>query len=98
MEKTPISDTMQMTLGLKLASLADVHTGKRGRRERTGVHAWHPYYAGYAEQFVADTLSILAEPGDLVLDPWNGSGTTTRYFAESLRGHATAFQRVRMGA
>jgi SAM-dependent methyltransferase len=58
-------------------SLADVHTSKRGERERTGVYAWHSYYAGYAEQFVADVLSVLARPGDLIVDPWNGSGTTT---------------------
>ena len=58
-------------------SLARVHTSKRGTRERAGVHAWHPYYAGYAEEFVEDTLAVLAKPGDLILDPWNGSGTTT---------------------
>ncbi len=58
-------------------TLADAHTAKRGQLERTGVHSWHTYYAGYAEGFVADVLSLLARPGDLVLDPWNGSGTTT---------------------
>jgi DNA modification methylase len=62
---------------IPLHSLADVHTSKRGERERTGVWAWHPYYAGYAEQFVDDVLSVLAKPGDIILDPWNGSGTTT---------------------
>lgn len=62
-------------------SLRDAHTPKRGKRERQGVHRWHPYYAGYAEQFVADALDVLAAPGDLVLDPWNGSGTTT-YIAQ----------------
>jgi len=62
---------------LPVRSLTDIHTSKRGECERAGVYAWHPYYAGYAEQFVADVLSVLAEPGDLVLDPWNGSGTTT---------------------
>jgi len=34
--------------------LAEVHTRKRGERERSGD------YAGYAEQFVADVLSVLA--------------------------------------
>jgi len=58
-------------------SLAGVHTSKRGRRERNGVHRWHTYYAGYAEQFVLDVLDVLGKPGDFVLDPWNGSGTTT---------------------
>ena len=58
-------------------SLAQVHTTKRTKRERNGVHAWHPYYAGYAERFVSDVLSLLADPRDTILDPWNGSGTTT---------------------
>lgn len=60
-----------------ITSLSNVHTAKRGKRERSGVHNWHGYYAGYAEQFVSDTLDVLAHPGDIVLDPWNGSGTTT---------------------
>lgn len=57
--------------------LSTVHTSKRGKRERMGVHRWHTYYAGYAEQFVVDVLAALGRPGDFVLDPWNGSGTTT---------------------
>ncbi len=57
--------------------LADVHSSKRGENERRGVHAWHDYYAGYAEQFVDDVLGQIAHRGDLILDPWNGSGTTT---------------------
>ena len=61
----------------RIPSLANVHTTKRTKRERNGVHGWHPYYAGYAERFVSDVLSLLAEPEDIVLDPWNGSGTTT---------------------
>jgi hypothetical protein len=60
-----------------VTSLSNVHTAKRGKRERSGVHDWHGYYAGYAEQFVSDTLDVLGHPGDIVLDPWNGSGTTT---------------------
>ncbi len=72
--------TMQLPLfdtSTLLRSFADLHTSKRGDNERTGVHGWHPYYAGYSEQFAADVLSMLGKPGDLVLDPWNGSGTTT---------------------
>mgnify|MGYP006284061535 CR=1 FL=1 len=57
--------------------LSDVHSSKRGDNERRGVHAWHDYYAGYAEQFVDDVLGQIAHRGDLILDPWNGSGTTT---------------------
>ncbi|WP_431201354.1 DNA methyltransferase [Bradyrhizobium betae] len=37
-----------------------------------------PYYAGFSEAFVTDVLDALqASPNDVVLDPWNGSGTTT---------------------
>ncbi|MCA1853743.1 MAG: site-specific DNA-methyltransferase, partial [Beggiatoa sp.] len=36
------------------------------------------YYAGFSEDFVSDLLSALnAQPLQSVLDPWNGSGTTT---------------------
>ncbi|MGX5800895.1 DNA methyltransferase [Bradyrhizobium sp. Arg314] len=38
----------------------------------------YPYYAGYSEQFVESILrKINASEQDTVLDPWNGSGTTT---------------------
>jgi SAM-dependent methyltransferase len=67
----------QQSLRLRPTSWTSVHSAKRGKRERNGVHAWHPYYAGYAEQFVEDVLLLLAQAGDTVLDPWNGSGTTT---------------------
>lgn len=54
-----------------------LRSAKRGRVERKGVHAWHPYYAGYSEQFVESGLDYLgSRPGDLILDPWGGSGTT----------------------
>lgn len=53
-------------------------SAKRGARERTGVHAWHPYYAGFSEDFVESALSYLkCSPGMIVLDPWGGSGTTS---------------------
>lgn len=36
-----------------------------------------PYYAGYSEQFAESMIKGLRLPhGSLVLDPWNGSGTT----------------------
>ncbi len=55
-----------------------VTSPKRSRSERQGLHAWHPYYAGFSEAFVADMLSELeVRPGHLVFDPMNGSGTTT---------------------
>lgn len=52
-------------------------SAKRGPAERKTVHAWHPYYAGYSEAFVASALGYLeADDTTLVLDPWGGSGTT----------------------
>ncbi|HVT19135.1 MAG TPA: DNA methyltransferase [Thermoanaerobaculia bacterium] len=39
---------------------------------------WYSYYAGYSERFAAEALALLDLPSQsLVLDPWNGSGTTT---------------------
>jgi len=39
---------------------------------------WYRYYAGYAPEFVEDALTELDLSSDAcVLDPWNGSGTTT---------------------
>ncbi|RYE02291.1 MAG: hypothetical protein EOP50_00425 [Sphingobacteriales bacterium] len=53
-------------------------SAKRGSKERTGVHAWHTYYAGFSEDFVESALSYLnCTPGMTVLDPWGGSGTTS---------------------
>jgi hypothetical protein len=41
-------------------------------------HDWYRYYAGYSPGFVEDVLTLLEVGADaLVLDPWNGSGTTT---------------------
>lgn len=36
------------------------------------------FYAGYSTSFVADVLLYWNLPGNsVILDPWNGSGTTT---------------------
>ncbi|HDR9152793.1 TPA: hypothetical protein QDA88_005201 [Burkholderia vietnamiensis] len=38
-----------------------------------------PYYAGFSSSFVRQLLASLEmEPGSTILDPWNGSGTTTQ--------------------
>lgn len=52
---------------------------KRGAAQ-TGRDQWFPYYAGFSSEF-ADQLiasSSLAK-GSAVMDPWNGSGTTTSF-------------------
>lgn len=46
-----------------------------GRRSTPGS----TYYAGYGEGFVEDLIDHLnLQPPDVLLDPWNGAGTTTR--------------------
>ena len=52
-------------------------SAKRTAHERVGIHTWHPYYGGFSEMFVKQTLSYLdTTKEDLILDPWGGSGTT----------------------
>jgi DNA modification methylase len=61
-----------------VADHSALNSPKRGRIERSGIHAWLPYYAGFSEAFVAsviDALGISTE--SVLLDPMNGSGTTT---------------------
>lgn len=50
----------------------------------SGRAAWFKYYAGFSQEFAQTTIHHLASPGDRILDPWNGSGTTT-YAASLLR-------------
>lgn len=53
-------------------------SAKRTKRERSGIHSWHPYYAGYSEAFVDSAINFLQlKEIDTVLDPWGGSGTTS---------------------
>jgi hypothetical protein len=43
-----------------------------------GWDGFFPYYAGFSEQFARELISSSGlNPGSLVHDPWNGSGTTT---------------------
>ncbi len=51
---------------------------KRNSRVQTGWQGFFPYYAGYSETFARTLLeSARLNRGDIVFDPWNGSGTTT---------------------
>lgn len=52
-------------------------SAKRSAVEKTGLHEWHPYYAGYSEAFVESAIRYLGcDRNTLLLDPWAGSGTT----------------------
>jgi len=57
---------------------------KRNKKAQTGWEGFFPYYAGYPETFAKDILASADLSGDaVILDPWNGSGTTT-YSAATL--------------
>ena len=43
---------------------------------------WYPYYAGFTEHFVSELLTQHLRNVGSVLDPWNGSGTTTAVCAK----------------
>jgi SAM-dependent methyltransferase len=47
-------------------------------RSQNGRSAWYPYYAGFSYEFAYQLLSSARLPHDaLIMDDWNGSGTTT---------------------
>lgn len=61
------------------AALMDVCNPKRTIESRRGRAGWYEYYAGFSPSFVRNALALSQfAPGSArVLDPWNGSGTTT---------------------
>jgi SAM-dependent methyltransferase len=59
---------------------------KRRSSTPVGRDEWFPYYAGFSGVFARQIIrSSGLSPGALILDPWNGSGTTTS--AASLYGY-----------
>jgi DNA modification methylase len=43
-----------------------------------GHGGWYPYYAGYSSEFVSNLIiSSKLSSKSIIMDPWNGSGTTT---------------------
>jgi len=56
---------------------------KRDASTTEGVASWYLYYAGYSPAFVRAILAqLMINPGGVILDPWNGCGTTTQVIAE----------------
>jgi DNA modification methylase len=61
----------------KLSSTStEIRTPKRGTSTKSKKEVF-PYYAGYSEEFVQDILANCSLKESIILDPWNGSGTTT---------------------
>jgi len=51
---------------------------KRGAAAQAGRDQWFPYYAGFSSDFAKQLIaSASLAKGSVVMDPWNGSGTTT---------------------
>ncbi|MBL8806186.1 MAG: site-specific DNA-methyltransferase [Rhodospirillales bacterium] len=65
-----------------------IQSPKRTAAVQQGWHAFFPYYAGYPENFAREILkSARLNQTAVILDPWNGSGTTT--FSASQLGLAS---------
>ena len=64
-------DAVAVLRGLLQADL-DFH----GANGRHSTHAWHPFPAKFPPQLPSYFIERLSEPGDVVLDPMFGSGTT----------------------
>ncbi|MFD4543711.1 hypothetical protein [Streptomyces bauhiniae] len=52
-------------------------TPKRPTTERAGAADAFPYYAGFSFDWACSRLQRIEDSSRVVLDPWNGSGTTT---------------------
>ena len=64
---------------------------KRTRQPQTAWDEFFPYYAGYPDSFARSLLeSAKLDPRAIILDPWNGSGTTT-YVASQMGVPAIGF-------
>ena len=59
---------------LRAALCADMDF--RGADGSYGSHAWHPFPAKFPPQLPEFLIERLSDPGDVVLDPMLGSGTT----------------------
>src|SRR5690348_2313326 len=65
---------------------------KRTKACNLGRAGWYPYYAGYSAEFVEDSIVFAEGRGSVanILDPWNGSGTTTQ-IAHQRNLHSVGF-------
>jgi len=88
MERKKLDPMAAPTPDLKLFELSPSASSfraspKRSRTEAIGVAELFPYYAGYSYAWALDQIrSLHLDASHLVLDPWNGSGTTTSAAAD----------------
>lgn len=60
----------------RLRALLAEDLGFHGRRASAGRHGWHPFPAKFPPALPRRVIEVLSRPGDTVLDPMAGSGTT----------------------
>ncbi len=60
----------------RLSSLLEADLGFHGANGRFATHGWHPFPAKFPPQLPQFFIEHLSEPGQTVLDPMLGSGTT----------------------
>ncbi|MER6178844.1 hypothetical protein [Streptosporangium sp. NPDC001681] len=67
-----------LSIGDRLASPPRKLTPKRPQSDKAGLADVFPYYAGFSFEWAKTQLSFEADVNNsVILDPWNGSGTTT---------------------
>ena len=59
-----------------LSGFKNIDWSFRGSTERAFTHGLHPWPAKFIPDIPATAISLLSEPGDTVLDPFCGCGTT----------------------
>ena len=60
----------------RLSSLLKADLGFHGANGKFATHGWHPFPAKFPPQLPQFFIEHLSEPGQTVLDPMSGSGTT----------------------
>ncbi|UZD59971.1 DNA methyltransferase [Shewanella algae] len=56
-----------------------IHNPKRSAELIKKDASWYDYYAGFSRSFTQSALRAATPPPDsIILDPWNGAGTTTK--------------------
>ncbi len=77
---TPNSPPFSAAKAVRAIPFSDlkISSPKRTAQAQSGWDGFFPYYAGYPESFARALIASSAlDRGATVLDPWNGSGTTT---------------------
>ena len=62
--------------GMRLSRLLEGDLNFHGTNGKFSSHGWHPFPAKFPPQLPGLFIEQLTRPGDLVLDPMMGSGTT----------------------